>query len=30
MKFIRRKVGMTLLDSAIIDDAIGWTIIAIP
>jgi Kef-type K+ transport system membrane component KefB/nucleotide-binding universal stress UspA family protein len=29
MKFIRRKVGMTLLASAIIDDTIGWTIIAI-
>ena len=29
MKFIRRKVGMTLLASAIIDDTVGWTIIAI-
>jgi Kef-type K+ transport system membrane component KefB/nucleotide-binding universal stress UspA family protein len=29
MKFTRRKVGMTLLASAIIDDAVGWTIIAI-
>jgi Kef-type K+ transport system membrane component KefB/nucleotide-binding universal stress UspA family protein len=29
MKFIRRKVGMTLLASAIIDDTIGWTIIAV-
>jgi Kef-type K+ transport system membrane component KefB/nucleotide-binding universal stress UspA family protein len=29
MKFIRRKIGMTLLASAIIDDTVGWTIIAI-
>src|ERR1700758_1134276 len=29
MKFIRRKVGMTLLASAVIDDTVGWTIIAI-
>jgi Kef-type K+ transport system membrane component KefB/nucleotide-binding universal stress UspA family protein len=29
MKFMRRKVGMTLLASAIIDDTVGWTIIAI-
>jgi Kef-type K+ transport system membrane component KefB/nucleotide-binding universal stress UspA family protein len=29
MKFIRRKVGVTLLASAIIDDTVGWTIIAI-
>jgi len=29
MKYIRRKVGMTLLASAIIDDTVGWTIIAI-
>ena len=29
MNFIRRKVGMTLLASAIIDDTVGWTIIAI-
>jgi len=29
MGFIRRKVGMTLLASAIIDDTVGWTIIAI-
>jgi len=29
MKFVRRKVGMTLLASAIIDDTVGWTIIAI-
>jgi Kef-type K+ transport system membrane component KefB/nucleotide-binding universal stress UspA family protein len=29
MKFVRRKVGVTLLASAIIDDTIGWTIIAI-
>ncbi|MFB9263269.1 cation:proton antiporter [Bradyrhizobium erythrophlei] len=29
MKFIRRKVGMTLLASAIIDDTVGWTIIAV-
>ncbi len=29
MKFIRRKVGMTLLASAIVDDTVGWTIIAI-
>ena len=29
MKFLRRNVGMTLLASAIIDDAVGWTIIAI-
>jgi Kef-type K+ transport system membrane component KefB/nucleotide-binding universal stress UspA family protein len=29
MKFVRRKVGVTLLASAIIDDTVGWTIIAI-
>jgi Kef-type K+ transport system membrane component KefB/nucleotide-binding universal stress UspA family protein len=29
MKFVRRKVGITLLASAIIDDTVGWTIIAI-
>jgi len=29
MKFMRRKVGITLIASAIIDDTIGWTIIAI-
>jgi Kef-type K+ transport system membrane component KefB/nucleotide-binding universal stress UspA family protein len=29
MNFMRRKIGMTLVASAIIDDTIGWTIIAI-
>jgi Kef-type K+ transport system membrane component KefB/nucleotide-binding universal stress UspA family protein len=29
MNFLRRRIGMTLLASAIIDDTIGWTIIAI-
>jgi Kef-type K+ transport system membrane component KefB/nucleotide-binding universal stress UspA family protein len=29
MNFMRRKVGMTLVASAIIDDTVGWTIIAI-
>jgi Kef-type K+ transport system membrane component KefB/nucleotide-binding universal stress UspA family protein len=29
MRFVRRRIGMTLLASAIIDDTIGWTIIAI-
>jgi Kef-type K+ transport system membrane component KefB/nucleotide-binding universal stress UspA family protein len=29
MNFLRRKIGMTLLASAIIDDTVGWTIIAI-
>src|SRR5262245_38612801 len=29
MNFLRRKVGMTLVASAIIDDTVGWTIIAI-
>jgi Kef-type K+ transport system membrane component KefB/nucleotide-binding universal stress UspA family protein len=29
MKFMRRKIGMTLVASAIIDDTVGWTIIAI-
>jgi len=29
MKFMRRKIGITLVASAIIDDTIGWTIIAI-
>jgi Kef-type K+ transport system membrane component KefB/nucleotide-binding universal stress UspA family protein len=29
MNFVRRKVGVTLLASAIIDDTVGWTIIAI-
>jgi Kef-type K+ transport system membrane component KefB/nucleotide-binding universal stress UspA family protein len=29
MRFLRRKIGMTLVASAIIDDTVGWTIIAI-
>ncbi|HTV32009.1 MAG TPA: cation:proton antiporter [Methylocella sp.] len=29
MKFMRRKIGITLVASAIIDDTVGWTIIAI-
>jgi Kef-type K+ transport system membrane component KefB/nucleotide-binding universal stress UspA family protein len=29
MKFMRRKIGMMLVASAIIDDTVGWTIIAI-
>lgn len=29
MNFLRRKIGTTLLASAIIDDTVGWTIIAI-
>jgi Kef-type K+ transport system membrane component KefB len=29
MKFMRRKIGMTLVASAIIDDTVGWTIIAV-
>jgi Kef-type K+ transport system membrane component KefB/nucleotide-binding universal stress UspA family protein len=29
MNFMRRKLGMTLVASAIIDDTVGWTIIAI-
>src|SRR5579871_3731412 len=29
MRFMRRIVGMTLVASAIIDDTVGWTIIAI-
>jgi Kef-type K+ transport system membrane component KefB len=29
MNFMRRKIGITLVASAIIDDTIGWTIIAI-
>jgi Kef-type K+ transport system membrane component KefB/nucleotide-binding universal stress UspA family protein len=29
MGFMRRKVGMTLVASAMIDDTVGWTIIAI-
>jgi Kef-type K+ transport system membrane component KefB len=29
MKFIRRKIGMMLIASAIVDDTVGWTIIAI-
>jgi Kef-type K+ transport system membrane component KefB/nucleotide-binding universal stress UspA family protein len=29
MNFMRRKVGMMLVASAIIDDTVGWTIIAI-
>jgi Kef-type K+ transport system membrane component KefB/nucleotide-binding universal stress UspA family protein len=29
MKFMRRKIGMTLVASAVIDDTVGWTIIAI-
>jgi Kef-type K+ transport system membrane component KefB/nucleotide-binding universal stress UspA family protein len=29
MRFLRRRIGMTLVASAIIDDTIGWTIIAI-
>jgi Kef-type K+ transport system membrane component KefB len=29
MKFMRRKIGTTLVASAIIDDTVGWTIIAI-
>jgi Kef-type K+ transport system membrane component KefB/nucleotide-binding universal stress UspA family protein len=29
MRFQRRKIGMTLIASAIIDDTVGWTIIAI-
>jgi Kef-type K+ transport system membrane component KefB len=26
MNFVRRKIGMTLVASAIIDDTVGWTI----
>jgi Kef-type K+ transport system membrane component KefB/nucleotide-binding universal stress UspA family protein len=29
MQFMRRRIGMTLVASAIIDDTVGWTIIAI-
>jgi Kef-type K+ transport system membrane component KefB/nucleotide-binding universal stress UspA family protein len=29
MNFMRRKIGITLIASAIIDDTVGWTIIAI-
>lgn len=29
MRFMRRMIGMTLVASAIIDDTVGWTIIAI-
>jgi Kef-type K+ transport system membrane component KefB/nucleotide-binding universal stress UspA family protein len=29
MKFLRRKIGTTLIAAAIIDDTVGWTIIAI-
>ena len=29
MKFMRRKIGIILVASAIIDDTVGWTIIAI-
>jgi Kef-type K+ transport system membrane component KefB len=29
MGFVRRKIGMTLVASAIIDDTVGWTIIAV-
>src|SRR5271166_1052959 len=29
MGFMRRKIGMTLVASAIIDDTVGWTIIAV-
>jgi Kef-type K+ transport system membrane component KefB/nucleotide-binding universal stress UspA family protein len=29
MKFLRRRVGTTLIASAVIDDTVGWTIIAI-
>lgn len=29
MKFLRRKIGTTLIASAVIDDTVGWTIIAI-
>lgn len=29
MKFLRRKIGITLLASAVVDDTIGWCIIAI-
>src|SRR6516225_5844809 len=29
MNFMRRKIGMILVASAIIDDTVGWTIIAI-
>jgi Kef-type K+ transport system membrane component KefB/nucleotide-binding universal stress UspA family protein len=29
MGFMRRRIGMTLVASAIIDDTVGWTIIAI-
>jgi Kef-type K+ transport system membrane component KefB/nucleotide-binding universal stress UspA family protein len=29
MNFMRRKIGMTLVASAIIDDTVGWTIIAV-
>jgi Kef-type K+ transport system membrane component KefB/nucleotide-binding universal stress UspA family protein len=29
MKFMRRKIGTTLVASAVIDDTVGWTIIAI-
>ena len=29
MNFMRRSIGMTLVASAIIDDTVGWTIIAI-
>jgi Kef-type K+ transport system membrane component KefB len=29
MNFMRRKIGMTLVASAIIDDTVAWTMIAI-
>jgi Kef-type K+ transport system membrane component KefB/nucleotide-binding universal stress UspA family protein len=29
MNFLRRRIGMTLLASAIVDDTVGWTIIAV-
>jgi Kef-type K+ transport system membrane component KefB/nucleotide-binding universal stress UspA family protein len=29
MGFVRRRIGMTLVASAVIDDTVGWTIIAI-
>jgi Kef-type K+ transport system membrane component KefB/nucleotide-binding universal stress UspA family protein len=29
MRFLRRRIGMTLVASAVIDDTVGWTIIAI-
>jgi Kef-type K+ transport system membrane component KefB len=30
MKFMRRKIGMTLVASAIIDDTVGWTTASLP